>query len=196
MVVIELMRNSFKLVIFYVSYVEVTHKPTVSSIIWFLNSACSFHLLTFIIVVWYWNVFFWARVAKFYGWLLFSVLKIYFNWNFVGFFTPSRLAQFFCTFWASLYIKEEVSIYIYKFLNLFVLLRIFDEGSVPEMRIWSVLLIKSDLKVCIRNSRSLFLYLQSSHADLSSFVFAPSCYQRRLLQMYEKRLLLRCKHHF
>ena len=38
-------------------------------------------------------------------------------------------------------------------------LRITDEGSVPEMRIWSILLIKSDLKWCIYLSRSLFLYL-------------------------------------
>ena len=37
-------------------------------------------------------------------------------------------------------------------------LRITDEGSVPEMRIWSILLIKSDLKWCIHLSRSLFLY--------------------------------------
>ena len=33
-----------------------------------------------------------------------------------------------------------------------------DEGSVPEMRIWSILLIKSDLKWCKHLSRSLFLY--------------------------------------
>ena len=38
-------------------------------------------------------------------------------------------------------------------------MRITDEGSVPEMRIWSILLIKSDLKWCIHLSRSLFLYL-------------------------------------
>ena len=35
---------------------------------------------------------------------------------------------------------------------------ITNEGSVPEMRIWSILLIKSDLKWCIYLSRSLFLY--------------------------------------
>ena len=35
-------------------------------------------------------------------------------------------------------------------------LRITDEGSVPEMRIWSILLIKSVLKWCIHLSRSLF----------------------------------------
>ena len=43
-------------------------------------------------------------------------------------------------------------------LNYFVWLRITDEGSVPEMRIWSILLIKFDLKWCIHLSRSLFLY--------------------------------------
>ena len=35
---------------------------------------------------------------------------------------------------------------------------VFHEGSVPEMRIWSILLIKSDLKWCIYLSRSLFSY--------------------------------------
>ena len=44
------------------------------------------------------------------------------------------------------------------FLNYFVWLRITDEGSVPEMCIWSILVIKSDLKCCIHLSRSLFLY--------------------------------------
>ena len=52
-------------------------------------------------------------------------------------------------YWASLF----------NFLNYFVWLRINDEGSVPEMRKWSILLIKSDIKWCIRQSRSLFLYL-------------------------------------
>ena len=37
---------------------------------------------------------------------------------------------------------------------LHVWLRITDEGSVPEMRIWSILLIKSDLKWCIQLRRS------------------------------------------
>ena len=46
----------------------------------------------------------------------------------------------------------------FQLLNYFVWLRITDEGSVPEMRIWSILLIKSDLKWCIHLSRSLFLY--------------------------------------
>ena len=42
--------------------------------------------------------------------------------------------------------------------NYFIWLRVTDEGSVPEMRIWSILLIKSDLEWCIHLSRSLFLY--------------------------------------
>ena len=33
---------------------------------------------------------------------------------------------------------------LFNFLNYFVWLRITDEGSVPEMRIWSILSIKSD----------------------------------------------------
>ena len=47
---------------------------------------------------------------------------------------------------------------LFNFLNFIVWLRITDEGSVPEMRIWSILLIISDLKWCIHLSRSLFLY--------------------------------------
>ena len=39
------------------------------------------------------------------------------------------------------------------------IIRITDEGSVPEMRIWSISLIKSDLKWCIHLSRSIFLCL-------------------------------------
>ena len=42
-------------------------------------------------------------------------------------------------------------------LNYFVLLRITDNGSVPEMRIWSILLIKSDLKWCL-HLRKLYFY--------------------------------------
>ena len=42
--------------------------------------------------------------------------------------------------------------------NYFLCLRITDEGLVPEMRIWSMLKIKSKLKWCKRLSKSLFLY--------------------------------------
>ena len=45
---------------------------------------------------------------------------------------------------------------LFNFLNYFVWVRITDEGSVPEMRIWSILLMKSDLKRCIHFD--LFLY--------------------------------------
>ena len=47
----------------------------------------------------------------------------------------------------------------FQLLKILVWLRITDEGSVPEMRIWSIVLIQSDLKWCIHLSRSLFLYL-------------------------------------
>ena len=47
---------------------------------------------------------------------------------------------------------------LFTFLNYFVWLRITDEGSVPEMRLWSILLIKSDLTMVYLNlSRILFL---------------------------------------
>ena len=46
----------------------------------------------------------------------------------------------------------------FNFWNHFVWRRITDEGSLPEMRIWSILLIKSDLKWCFHLIRSLFLY--------------------------------------
>ena len=42
--------------------------------------------------------------------------------------------------------------------NCFVWLRITDEGLVPEMRIWSMLLSESHLKYCIRLWRSVFSY--------------------------------------
>ena len=48
---------------------------------------------------------------------------------------------------------------IFNFLNYLLWLRITDDGSVPEMRIWSISLIKSDLKWCIHLSRSLFFNL-------------------------------------
>ena len=59
--------------------------------------------------------------------------------------------QLVCHFWASIF-------------NCFVLLMITEEGSVPEMRIWSKLLIAPDLKWYIHLSRSLFLkfYLWSN----------------------------------
>ena len=41
--------------------------------------------------------------------------------------------------------------------------RITDDGSLPEMRIWSILLIKSDLKWCIHLGKSLFIFLKETH---------------------------------
>ena len=54
------------------------------------------------------------------------------------------------------------------FFNYFLWLRITDEGSIPEMRIWSILLIKSDLKWCIHVhlSRSIYLYTTTSKISL------------------------------
>ena len=52
------------------------------------------------------------------------------------------------------------------FLQLFILyvwLRITDEGSVPEMRIWSISLIYSDKKWCIHLSTSLYLKFSLKH---------------------------------
>ena len=48
-------------------------------------------------------------------------------------------------------------------LTHFVWLRITEEGSVPEMRIWSILLNKSDLKWCIHLRRGLYLYNTCIH---------------------------------
>ena len=54
---------------------------------------------------------------------------------------------------------EHISTLLYLSQETF-LLRITDEGLVPEMRIWSILFIKSYLKWRIHLSRSLFLYTQ------------------------------------
>ena len=44
---------------------------------------------------------------------------------------------------------------IFQFFKYFLWLKITDEGSIPEMRIWSISLIVSDLKWCIHISISL-----------------------------------------
>ena len=48
----------------------------------------------------------------------------------------------------------------HQFLNYLVLHRITGEGLLPEMRIWSILLIQSYFKWCIHLSRSLFFIFQ------------------------------------
>ena len=50
-------------------------------------------------------------------------------------------------------------------------LRITDEGSIPEMRKWSILVIKSDLKWCIHLNRSPLLYLKIKLAIWLTFNF-------------------------
>ena len=45
---------------------------------------------------------------------------------------------------------------LFNFLNYYVWLIVTDEGYVPEMRIWSILLMKSDIKWNIH--LDLFLY--------------------------------------
>ena len=71
----------------------------------------------------------------------------------------------FCTFWATLF----------NFLKYFVWLKISDEGSVPEMRICSILLIKSKLKWCINlNHTSRSLLLLSSHNSVGGDIVTRS----------------------
>ena len=60
----------------------------------------------------------------------------------------------------------------FQLLTYFVWLRITDEGPLPEMRIWSILLIKSDLKWYIHLS-SLFLYI-NPHFALNLFQTSSS----------------------
>ena len=77
-----------------------------------------------------------------------SVLKINWNCNFVGLLHHP--------FWLQLVLA--LSDHHFQLSSYLVWPRITDEGSLPEMRIWSIMLIKSDLKWCIHLSRSLFLY--------------------------------------
>ena len=100
-----------------------------------------------------------AHVAKFYRRLrlicsvwrasTFSVFKIDWNCNSWVYYT--------IFFGSVLYLGTFGGINFQLFVNYFVWPRITDEGSVPEMCIWSILLIKSALKWFIHLSRSLFL---------------------------------------
>ena len=67
-----------------------------------------------------------------------------------------------------------------RFVN-FVWLRITDEGSLPEMRIWSILLIKSDLKWCIHLSRGLFLYCKMCRRGFSPHKFYKPAIGRKYI---------------
>ena len=104
-----------------------------------------------------------ANVAKFYGRLrlicnlFLKLIEIVISWVY---YTIPFCFSFFRHFYA-LFLN---------FLNYFVWLRITDEVLVPGMRIWSILLIKSDLKWCMHLSRSLFLYLSTYIGTLIDFV--------------------------
>ena len=101
-----------------------------------------------------------THVAKFYGRLRlirsvlraskFSVLKLIEIVILSVYYTILFCFSLFRHYWASLF----------NFYNFFLWLRITDEGSVPEMRIWSILLIKSVQKWCMHLSRSLFFIFQ------------------------------------
>ena len=91
-----------------------------------------------------------------------KLLKLCFCW----FITLSLLpSPCFGTFWVS----------FFNFLNYFVWLRITNEGSVPGMRIWSILFIISYLKWRIHLSRNLFWYWKSKMSlcnnDITIFVY-------------------------
>ena len=79
------------------------------------------------------------------------MFKIHSNCNFVGF-----LHHPFCLY--LVLAPLGIHFQFFKLLSL-AKARITDEGSVPEMHIWSISFIKSDLKWCIHLSRSLFFNL-------------------------------------
>ena len=103
-----------------------------------------------------------AHVAKFYGRprlirsvliaSKFSVLKLMEIVILWVYYTIPFGFSFFRHFFLALF---------FNFYNNFLWLRITDEGLVPEMSIWSILLIQSNLKWCIHLSRSLYLYTTS-----------------------------------
>ena len=63
-----------------------------------------------------------------------QILRCFWHLIWLSYYTDSLSISLIRHFWASLF----------NFLFYFVLPRITDEGSVPEMRIWSILSIKSD----------------------------------------------------
>ena len=115
-----------------------------------------------------------AHVAKFYGRLRlicnvvkaskFSVLKLIEIVILWVYYTIPFGLSFFGTFGAL----------FFTFFNYFLWLRITDEDSIPEMCIWSILLIKSDLKWCINHSRRLYLYF-----EILQFIVKMACKHNR-----------------
>ena len=68
-------------------------------------------------------------------------------------------------------------------------------SSLPEMRIWSILFIKSDSKWCIHLRRSLFLYLNCMiHFDLAVLTFSlllfTNCCHRRAIFVFLSTLVV------
>ena len=141
-----------------------------------------------------------AHVAKFYGRLrlIRSVLR-------ASKFSVSNLIEI-VILWVYYTIPFGFSLFrhflasLFNFLNYFDWLRITDEGSVSEMRIWSILLIKPDLKWCIHLSRSLLKFgpgasnesaspvsmlhpLQVTHGNLSISVKLSSCVTANRLRL-------------
>ena len=78
-------------------------------------------------------------------------------------------------FWLKLVLARLGHLFL-TFENTFWL-RITDEGSVPKMRIWSILLIKSDLKWCIHLSEVSFHISEETKTEfiqsIISFVLTP-----------------------
>ena len=108
-----------------------------------------------------------GHIAKFYSRLR-SICSVWRAQNFLCF----KLIEI-VILWVYYTIPFGFSLYLGTFgcqfstiYNYFVWLRITDEGSVPEMRIWSIWLIQSDLKWCIHLSISLFLYCNISISTL------------------------------
>ena len=117
-----------------------------------------------------------AHVVKFYGRLRtirnvlrasqFSVLKL----------TDIVILWVYYTIPFGLSLIWHFRVNFFNFWNKFVWLRITDEDSLPEMRIWSILLIKSHFKWCIHLSRSLFLYLNFRNLWINIFyVYYYNC---------------------
>ena len=102
---------------------------------------------------------------------------------------------------------RHIWVIIFNFWNHFLWFRITDEGSLPEMGTWSILLIKSDLKWRIQLSRSLFLYIHTwmngngaqwictSSAKLTPFHQRPLQMEKRLqtLSYVEKEMTAPCQ---
>ena len=79
----------------------------------------------------------------------------------------------------------------FQLLKLLLWLRTTDEGSVPEMRIWSILLFESDLKWCIHLSRSLFLYILSSRNTICRYFRQRTAIPQCRIQRFRHRMGIR-----